>query len=270
MLAHALQSSAPVSVEVVARTHAELDVSDALRVTREVNAVRPALILNAAAYTAVDRAESDAETPANVNGVAPGLLGKAAARVGAKVVHFSTDHVFDGTSNTPYSEDAETSPINAYGRSKLAGEVALRESGARHLIIRTQWLFGPSGGSFPSTMWMRASKGVATQVVDDQTGAPTFTDDLARATWSLLPREGILNVVSAGVTTWYGVAERIFRIAGASHCLTSCTSSEYPTAAQRPRYAVLSTERLQSMGFGMPDWTDALDRYLAGLRATEE
>jgi dTDP-4-dehydrorhamnose reductase len=270
MLARALRASAPASFDVVARTHEELDVADASHVAREVNAVRPALILNAAAYTAVDRAESEGDAAARVNSLAPGLLGRAAARVGAKVVHFSTDHVFDGTSCVPYSEDAETNPINAYGRSKRAGEIALRESGARHLIIRTQWLFGPGGRSFPSTMWMRASKGIPTRVVNDQMGSPTLSDDLARATWSLLPQQGILNVASEGATTWHGVAERIFATAGASHCLAPCSSSEYPTAAQRPQYAVLSTERLRSLGITMPAWTDALDRYLARLAAADD
>jgi dTDP-4-dehydrorhamnose reductase len=170
----------------------------------------------------------------------------------------------------PYSEDAETNPINAYGRSKLAGEIALRESGAPHLIIRTQWLFGSGGRSFPSTMWIRASKGVATRVVNDQTGSPTLSDDLARATWSLLPQHGILNVVGEGAATWYGVAERIFATAGAPHCLAPCSSSEYPTAAPRPKYAPLSTERLRSLGIAMPAWTDALDRYLARLAPADD
>lgn len=269
MLAHAIRASAPAGVDLVARTREELDVADHAQVEREIDAVKPELILNTAAFTAVDRAESDTQAAERGNALAPGLLGSAAARVGAKVVHFSTDHVFDGDSNAPYAEDAPTNPINAYGRSKLAGETVLLESGAHHLIIRTQWLYGPAGRNFPLTMWMRARQGVATRVVNDQTGVPTFTEDLAAATWSLLDQKGILNVVNEGVATWYDVAQRVFSAAGNVRCLEPCRTTEFPLPARRPAYSVLSTLRLRSLGHVLPPWQKSLDQYIAGLARAE-
>jgi dTDP-4-dehydrorhamnose reductase len=268
MLGHALRASAPTSVEVVARTHVELDVGDETQVEREIRTLRPDFILNTGAFTSVDRAESEAQVAERTNGLGPGLLARAAARIGAKVVHFSTDHVFDGDAVVPYAEDASKNPVNAYGRSKLAGETALIESGARHLIIRTQWLFGPSGHSFPSTMWIRAMRGVATRVVNDQTGSPTFTEDLAFATWSLLEQEGILHVVNEGIATWYDVARRVFLAVGSLQCLEPCATIEFPTPARRPAYSVLSTVRLREFGLALPPWQESLDRYIAQLAIT--
>ena len=269
MLASALRACTPDGVDLVALTRAELDVGDGAQVEQQVRTLRPDVVLNAAAYTEVDRAESHAEDAERVNGIAPGLLGKAASRWGATVVHFSTDYVFDGLAESAYDEEAATNPINVYGRTKLNGEMALRESGARHLIIRTQWLFGPAGRSFPATMWMRAGKGVLTRVIDDQTGVPTFTEDLARATWTLLEQDGILNVVNEGATTWHGVAQRIFSGAGCAHLLSACKSDERPTPARRPMHSRLSTVRLRALGGVLPHWTDALDRYIARLSAAD-
>ena len=268
MLAHAICAAAPAGVDLVARTHEELDVADGAQVAREVDAAKPQLILNTAAYTDVDGAEVDTQVVERVNARAPGLLGRAAARIGAKVVHFSTDHVFDGESNAPYAEDAPTNPINGYGRSKLEGERALLESGARHLIIRTQWLFGPAGRNFSSTMWARARERIATRVVDDQTGVPTSTEDLAAATWSLLDHDGILHIVNEGVASWYDVAERVFSTVGALHCLEHCSTNEFPTVARRPLHSVLSTSRLQRLGVALPPWQASLDQYIARITAT--
>lgn len=270
MLAHALRATAPAGVVLVARTREEFDVADHVQVEREIDAVMPDLILNTAAFTAVDRAESDTQAAERGNALPPGLLGSAAARVGAKVIHFSTDHVFDGESSVPYEEDAPTNPINAYGRSKLAGENALLESGARHLIIRTQWLYGPSGRNFPLTMWTRARQGAATRVVNDQTGVPTFTVDLAATTWSLLDQEGTLNVVNEGVATWYEVARRVFSAAGNLRFLKPCSTTEFPLPARRPAYSLLSTLRLRSLGQMLPPWQESLDQYIAGLARTED
>ena len=270
MLASALRACTPEGVDLIALTRAELDIGDGAQVEQQVATLRPDVVLNAAAYTEVDRAESDPRGAERVNELGPGLLGKAAARWGAKVVQFSTDYVFDGADDSAYSEDAATNPINVYGRTKLNGEIALRESGARHLIIRTQWLYGPAGRSFPATMWMRACKGVPTRVISDQTGVPTFTDDLARATWRLLEHDGILNVVNEGSTSWHGVAQRIFSAAGCAHLLSACTSDERPTPARRPMHSRLSTARLHALGGALPPWTDALDRYIARLSADAE
>jgi dTDP-4-dehydrorhamnose reductase len=269
MLARSLAATRPPHIELVARTREELDITNSEQVERELATANPDVILNAAAYTAVDSAESDIEAAERVNGAAPGLLSTFAARTGAKVVHFSTDHVFDGTRDTPYAEDAATNAVNAYGRSKLLGELALHESGARHLTVRTQWLFSDTGRSFPDTMWTRARGRMPTRVVDDQHGAPTFTGDLARATWRLLDEEGIMHVVSEGATTWYEVARRIFSAAGAVELLTPCTTSEYPVAARRPANAVLDTARLRSLGITLPQWTEAIDAFIARRIAAE-
>lgn len=269
MVAHALLETAPSNVERFARSHAELDVTDADAISRELAATKPSVIINTAAYTAVDRAESDADSAERVNGVAAGLLGAAAARIGAKVVHYSTDHVFDGKAVTPYTEDARTNPLNAYGRSKLHGEQALYASGANHVILRTQWLFGDAGRSFPDTMWTRARAGLQTRVVDDQRGAPTFTGDLARATWSLLDQDGVIHVTSSGVATWFEVAQHIFAAVGRSELLMPCSTNEYPVAARRPPNAVLDTTRLRSLGIVMPQWTDAIDGFIARRMAAE-
>ncbi|MEO5869839.1 MAG: dTDP-4-dehydrorhamnose reductase [Gemmatimonadaceae bacterium] len=269
MLARALLENAPSTMQIFARTRVELDITRAEAIDRELDRVQPDVILNASGYTAVDRAESDGDAADRVNGVAPGLLGAAAARISAKVVHFSTDHVFDGTSATPYPEDARVTPVNAYGRSKLRGEQSLRDSGARHLILRTQWLFGDFGRSFPDGMWRRARSRTPTRVVDDQTGAPTFTGDLARATWSLLDEDGVIHVASEGAATWYDVARRIFAATDALALLTPCRTGEYSVAARRPANAVLDTTRLHSLGISLPPWTDAIDRFIARRIAGE-
>ncbi|MEO8333826.1 MAG: dTDP-4-dehydrorhamnose reductase [bacterium] len=269
-LARSLLETAPSNVRIVARTRAELDVTSAGAIARDLERSKPDIIVNAAAYTSVDRAEHDVVAAESVNGLAPGLLGAAAARIGATVVHFSTDHVFDGTSLTPYAETSLTNPINAYGLSKLHGELSLRDSGAPHLIVRTQWLFGDGGRSFPDAMWSRARAHLPTRVVDDQTGAPTFVGDLARAVWSLLDRKGVIHVASKGVTTGYEVARRIFSAVDASDLLTPCHTSEYPVAARRPPNAALDTTRLATLGITLPSWTDAIDRFVARRISSEQ
>jgi dTDP-4-dehydrorhamnose reductase len=227
--------------------------------------VRPTVILNAAAYTAVDRAESEAELAFRVNGAAVGELGRIAARAGVRVVHFSTDYVFDGKASNPYQEQSPTDPVNTYGASKLAGERALRESGADWLILRTQWLFGVHGRSFPRTMWERAVAGLATSVVQDQTGSPTYTKDLARATWALIARgaSNLFHVTNAGQATWFDFALHVFSRVGRPHLLAPCTTEQYPTPARRPHYSVLDTGRLRhELGAPLPDWRCAVDDLL--------
>jgi dTDP-4-dehydrorhamnose reductase len=270
MLGSALRATMSPTIELIPFDKDGLDITDRAQVDHHIGELQPDVILNAAAFTVVDSAESRASEAERVNGIAPGIIGDAAARVNAKVVHFSSDYVFDGEATTPYDEDASPNPVNVYGRTKLQGERRLRESGALHLIIRTQWLFGPAGKHFPSTMWLRACRGVATRVVDDQFGVPTHVNDLARATWKLLGHEGTLNIVSEGSTNWFGVAERVFARAGASHLLSRCTTAEHRTPARRPLRNVLSTKRLHSLGIALPLWSDAIDRYLDRLVAADE
>lgn len=270
MLGRDLAAAAPADTALVGLAHAELDITDHAALERAVRDVKPEVIVNAAAYTAVDRAESEPELALRVNGEAVGHLGRVARAAGARVVHFSTDYVFDGTADRPYREDDPPHPVNLYGASKLAGETALRASGEGVLIIRTQWLFGVHGRSFPRTMWERATHRASTRVVNDQFGRPSYTLDLARATWELLRRggAGVVHVANAGVATWFQVAREVFRHAGCPDLVQPCTTSDYPTPARRPRYSVLDTARFEAaIGASLPHWCDAIARSLTQIAA---
>jgi dTDP-4-dehydrorhamnose reductase len=269
MLGRDLVTTAPTGIELVPLTRRDLDITDQSALDERFAATPPDVILNAAAYTAVDRAESDAKEAFRVNAEAVGQIGRLAVKSGARVVHFSTEYVFDGSALEPYREDAATHPLNVYGASKLAGEQELEKSGAEYLIVRTQWLFGVEGQSFPRTMWERARAGKPTRVVDDQWGRPTFTTDLAIAVWDLLAREstGCVHVANSGCTTWYRVAESVFAAQGATRLLAPCATTEFRTAARRPPRAVLSTDRAEHLlGRALSAWTDSLGRFLSILK----
>lgn len=269
MLGHDLLAAAPTEMALFPRTRAELDITDYAAVAACVAELRPDIIINAAAYTAVDRAESEPVHAAKVNGEAVGELGKIAARAGVRVLHFSTDYIFDGSGARAYEEGDPTNPVNTYGASKLAGEVALGESGADTLIVRTQWLFGCKGRSFPRVMLERAVQGLPTKVVNDQMGKPTYTVDLATATWRLARAgvRGVVHLANSGSTTWYLLAEHIFRLAGKLHLVAPCATADYPTAARRPSYSVLSTAKGEALlGYGLPDWRAAVNRFVKSLQ----
>ena len=265
MLGRDLAALAPETIELIPLTHAEVDVTDFAAVERTIRDVHPQVVVNATGYTQVDRAESEAHQAYAVN--AEALVGLAAqcARVGVLLVHFSTDYVFDGRGTRPYLEDDPIGPINLYGKSKWAGEVAVRTGGTRFLLLRTSWLFGPGGRSFPRTMADRARARQATKVVNDQLGRPTYTPDLARATWRAIEQglTGTFHAANEGEATWYDIARHIFERAGAVDLLRPCTTAEYPTPARRPAYSVLDTGRLATAGIRLPEWTDALERFLA-------
>ena len=265
MLGHDLVRAALSGTELHPFSRQQLDVTDARALAGRVSALRPDVILNAAAYTAVDRAEAETKQAWRVNAEAVGELGRIAAATGARVVHFSTDYVFDGNASRPYREDSPTDPVNAYGATKLAGEEALRRSGADWLIVRTQWLFGVNGKSFPRTMWERARAGLTTKVVTDQTGRPTYSHDVAPAVWKLIDDgvSGVMHIANDGEATWFDVAARVFERAGRRDLLTACSTADFPTAARRPRYSVLDTTRLdERLGGPLPPWADAVDRFL--------
>ena len=276
MLGWDVVAGAPPSVELTALTRKDCDILQLPDLQAALRDLRPDAVINCAAYTAVDAAEGEAERALAVNGTAPGNVGRAAAAVGAAVVHLSTDYVFDGTARRPYRGDDAPRPLSVYGRSKLAGEQALRESGADHLVIRTSWLFGESGRSFPRTMWNRARAAQVTRVVNDQWGRPTYTGDLAGAIWRLLERwhpdqrrdTPCLHASNEGPpTTWLEIAQRVFTRAGRPDFVLPCTSTEYPAAARRPAYAVLDTGVFCRQVGPLPDWRDALDRFLDRLAA---
>ena len=232
----------------------------------------PDVVVNAAAYTAVDQAETDREAAFRVNAEAPAALARACAGRGALLVHYSTDYVFDGNATRPYREDDPTAPLGVYGESKLAGEVAIRDSGARHAILRTAWVYAAHGRNFLRTMLRLASERDELRVVADQVGAPTPASWIADATAAMLRRgiddAGTWHVVADGETSWHGFASAIMREAVAAGLLARAPSvlrigtADYPTPARRPAYSVLDTARLRrDFGLQPPGWE-------AGLRAT--
>lgn len=269
MLGRDLVAGAPPGIDVVATDVRQLDIADPGAVERKLLEVRPRWVVNAAAYTQVDRAESEQEVATLVNGAAVAALAGACARLGVALVHFSTDYVFSGESSRPYLEDDATAPLGAYGRSKLLGEVGIRASGAEHLLLRTQWLFGEHGRSFARTMWERAARGEATRVVNDQWGRPTYTVDLAAATWRLVERgaRGTFHVTNGGEpATWYDVARVVFDAAGRVELLSPCATADYPTPARRPAYGVLDTRKVEMVaGVTMREWREALLAFVGTL-----
>jgi len=270
-LGHELVRALAPLGEVVGVDRSQLDLADASAIVATVRRVKPALIVNAGAYTAVDLAEQEAALADAVNGVAPGVLADEARRVGAVLVHYSTDYVFDGSANAPYDEDAPVRPLSSYGRSKLAGERAVAASGAHALVFRTSWVYGRRGRNFLLTMRRLAAERPEIRVVDDQTGAPNWSRELARATariasrglpW-LAERSGLYHMSATGSTTWYGFARAILADV-ASVRVVPITTAEYPTPAARPAYGVLGTARFErTFGFALPDWQTSLAECLA-------
>jgi dTDP-4-dehydrorhamnose reductase len=266
-LAHAL---APHG-RVVATGRAELDLADADAIVATMREVRPALVVNAAAYTAVDLAEKEEPLARAINGVAPGILADEAKRIGAALIHYSTDYVFDGRANAPYDEDAPVNPLSAYGRTKLEGERAVTASGADALVLRTSWVYGLRGRNFLTTMRRLARERDELRVVDDQAGAPNWSRELARATARIVAngrhvvaeRRGLYHLTARGATTWYGFARAI--LVDVPHVrIVAITTAEYPTPAKRPRFSVLDTARFErTFGFALPDWQASLAECLA-------
>jgi dTDP-4-dehydrorhamnose reductase len=257
--------------EVVAVDRPEIDLADPDAIRRGVRAVAPRLIVNAAAYTAVDRAETEAELAHALNARAPEVLAEEAQRSGAALIHYSTDYVFDGAGDRPYTEDAPTAPLNVYGATKLAGERAVLGSGADALVLRTSWVYGLRGANFLLTMRRLAAQRDELRIVADQTGTPNWCRELARATArivadglpALAARKGLYHLSSTGSTTWYDFARAILGEGGPTRVLPIATA-DYPTPARRPRYGVLDTRRFErTFGFGLPPWRDALERCVA-------
>jgi dTDP-4-dehydrorhamnose reductase len=252
--------------EVVALDLAALNLADADAIRAHVRTLRPAVIVNAAAHTAVDRAESEADLAFAVNARAPGVLAEEAGRVGAFLVHYSTDYVFDGTKAGPYTEDDAPNPLSVYGRTKLEGERAIQASGCRHLILRTSWVYASRGHNFLLTMLKLGAERPELRVVDDQRGAPTWARDVATATVTLLaqPPNGLFHLTAAGETTWHGFACEIMRLAGLTPVVHRIRTVEYPTAARRPANSVLDNARLRvAAGIVMPSWEESLARCVA-------
>lgn len=272
-----LQRSLAALGEVVAVGSAECNLADAEAIRALVRSVRPRIIVNAAAYTAVDKAETEVDLAMAVNARAPGILGEEAARIGAWVIHYSTDYVFDGKSAVPYVETDATNPLSVYGRSKLAGEQALQAALDRHLILRTSWVLGAHGGNFAKTMLRLAAERTSLSVVADQWGAPTSAILLADMTAQAIRQSymdgeasfpfGLYHLTAAGETNWCDYARFVIaaaQIAGKSLKLGPAdiqpiSAAEYPVPAPRPANSRLSTEKFRTtFGLPLPHWEDGV------------
>lgn len=267
--------------EIVAVDHAECDLSDPAAMRQLVATTQPDIIINPAAYTAVDKAESDQALAYAVNAIAPGVFGEEAVKRGALVIHYSTDYVFDGCQAGEYNEDDIPNPQSIYGKSKLAGEQALQQSGADHLIFRTSWVFGAHGGNFAKTMLRLAVDRDSLNVVADQYGAPTSAALLADVTAQAIGRYqregraaypfGLYHLVASGVTTWHEYAQTVIAAALAAgqplkltpDNIRAISTADYPVPAPRPANSRLDTRRLQqTFGLTLPPWQNGLHHIL--------
>lgn len=259
---------------VIAPSSQELNLADPDTIRRIVRQASPQLIVNPAAYTAVDKAESETAQALAVNGTAPGILAEEAKRLNAALIHYSTDYVFDGSLTRPYSETDAPNPLNSYGRSKLAGEQAIAASGCAHLIFRTSWVYGARGRNFLLTMQKLMAERDTLNIVADQIGAPTWSRSIAEASAQILAQlrmdagriadlSGIYNMTCAGQTSWHGFAQAIARLTSSPCQLNAIPTSAYPTPAQRPHNSVLAQEKLNlTFGLHMPAWDNALELCL--------
>lgn len=284
-LGRALQLSFGDVAEVIACNRSTLDLSQPDQIRTKIRNTSPDIILNAGAYTAVDRAESEQELAMAINGRAPGILAEEAMRSGAVLVHYSTDYVFNGSKQGPWVEDDPTDPLSVYGATKLAGEDAIRKVDGRYLIFRTSWVYAPQGKNFVLTMLRLSRERDTLNVVDDQVGAPTTAAELARATQTTLSGildgkfgrhaewAGVYHMTCSGSVSWCGFAKAIFQRASAllgekTPLVNPIATSQYPTPAKRPLNSVLSNEKLHArFGVQLAPWESALDEVMTAISA---
>jgi dTDP-4-dehydrorhamnose reductase len=270
---------------MIAGDRSTLDLSSPQQIRACIRAAAPDAIINAAAYTAVDRAESEPELARAINSEAPGVLAEEAQRAGALLVHYSTDYVFDGTKTGAWTEDDPTSPLNIYGATKLEGEEAIRKAGGRYLIFRTSWVYGPHGKNFVFTMLRLGRERDSLNIVDDQIGAPTSSIEIANATSNITIGllkgafgsvdhwAGVYNMTCSGAVSWCGFAQAIFARApqllqGRTTTVHAIPSSQFPTPARRPLNSVLSNEKLfMRFRVQLASWEAALDEVLGVISA---
>jgi dTDP-4-dehydrorhamnose reductase len=276
-VASALQNSAPAGVEVTALGHGQLDIADARAVAQAVAAVQPQVLINAAAYTAVDKAESDSAKAFKVNADGPGYLAEAAGRCGARYLHISTDFVFDGAQSHPYAPADAPRPLGVYAASKFAGERRVREVlGDEALILRTAWVYAAVGSNFVKTMLKLMRERGSIKVVSDQVGSPTWAASVATALWAAVGHpevSGTLHWTDAGVASWYDFALAIAEEAASAGLLPYTPevlpigTAEYPTAARRPAYSVLACAgTARALGLQQAHWRVNLRRMLMELQ----
>ncbi len=277
-LGRELLSAAPEPMEIAAYNRRELDLTDPAMLHDVLDLVRPEVIINAAAYTAVDRAEEEPDTAFAVNGEGPGLLAAAAVKRGIVLVHVSTDFVFDGAQGSPYRPEDRPKPLGVYGRSKLAGEEAVQgRMPGRYLIVRTSWLYAAAGKNFVTTMLRLMQEKEDLAVVVDQVGSPTWARGLARAVWGMLAKgiSGLHHWSDAGVASWYDFAVAIQEEALALGLLEQETpirpipASQFPTPATRPAYSVLDKTRTWlELGYTAPHWRQSLRQMLREMQGS--
>lgn len=273
-LGKCLQDRLPQGWQMLAASSAELDITDAAQVLAAVSGFKPDAIINAAAYTAVDKAESDAARAAEVNARGPANLAQAAKSHGARLVHVSTDYVFDGTSARAYLETDATNPLGVYGRTKLEGELAIAEILPEAIVLRTAWVFSEHGNNFLKTMLRLGQDRDTLGVVADQHGCPTYAGDIAAAILSLLVTDaagGIYHYCGDRTVSWHEFAAEIFRQAVVLNKLprapqlNAITTDQYPTPAARPAFSTLSTAKIQQAGVQPSDWQSAIVHVLNQL-----
>ncbi len=269
--------------QIIALDRQQLDLADSQQIRDLISALKPTIIINAAAYTAVDKAETDQKLAMQINGIAPGVLAEIAQECGALFVHYSTDYVYDGSKSGIYQETDHTNPINYYGLTKLAGEQAIQATAANYLILRTSWVYGSRGANFLLTMLRLMQQREHLTVIDDQQGTPTWSRLIAEVTahtvrQSLYEQQqqqfqsGIYHLTCSGETTWHGFAEKIAELAQNKYPLTvksiaKIPTSAYPTPAKRPANSRISTQALQDkFGLTLPTWDQALTLCMQDLQ----
>lgn len=273
LLGHALTEVAGrAGHRLITPAHHECDVTDELQIKKKLAEIRPEIVINTTGYTKVDLAETESEKVFLLNAHAPEIIAHQTAALDIPLIHFSSDYVFDGKSASGYTENTPPSPLSAYGKSKAAGEAAIRKYTKKYYIVRSSWLFGPmrfmghspelgpGGGNFVDSILEKAARHEPLRVVNDQTGNPTYTFDLAKAVCALLESKkyGIYHIVNSGDVTWYEFAKMIFEILGVPYQITPINSGELRRAAPRPTYSMLRNTQLPALR----SWKDALAEYL--------
>lgn len=259
---------------------AQLDITNKQDVKSFVTSNNVDAIINCAAYTAVDKAEDEPQLCNLINGVAPGILADIAAENNALLIHISSDYVFDGNTPVPHREDSAVSPRSIYGRSKLAGEIAIKSSGCEYIIIRTSWLYSIFGNNFPKTILRLSSERELLNVVYDQIGTPTYATDLAKVIIEILKRNfepsgniltgGIYHYSNEGVCSWYDFALAIIRMGKTDCKIVPVASDKFPAKAHRPRFSVLDKEKIKTlMGIEIPHWRDSLEEFFLKINDNE-
>ncbi|WP_323665723.1 dTDP-4-dehydrorhamnose reductase [Pectobacterium punjabense] len=262
-LGRCFQDRLPTGWEILATDAAELDITDLARIEQVVQDFQPNAIVNAAAYTAVDKAESEAEHAERINVTGPENLAATANKQGIRLVHISTDYVFDGNATEPYNEDSVTNPLSVYGKTKLAGEQAVKKVSPEAIIVRTAWVFSEYGNNFVKTMLRLAKERDTLSIVNDQRGCPTYAGDLAQAVISLLEKNvegGIYHYCGDEEVSWYEFAEQIFKVASkrnvisSAPTLTAISTGGYPTPAKRPKYSALDCLKINKLNISQSNW----------------